>query len=315
VKSSNSLPLRIGTRGSALALAQAHLALNQLKKTFPQDPVIQNAHLIPITTTGDRITDRPLSEVGGKGLFVKEIEQALLSHEIDLAVHSLKDMETTLPTGLIIGATLKREEARDTLINLKNYSLETLPSGSIIGTSSPRRTAIVLSLRPDLICVPLRGNVDSRLQKLQEGKMDAIILALAGLQRLGRQDEATYTFSPNEMIPAVGQGTLVLECRQEDQRTQNYISLLNHVPSELCSIAERAFLKGLNGNCKTPIGGYATLQEDGKICLEAFIASPQGKPLYRTTQVGEDASLLGLSTATQLNEIAGPHFWDFACTS
>lgn len=308
-------PLRIGTRGSVLALTQARLALSLLQNAFPNDPAVQQASLVTITTTGDRITDRPLSEIGGKGLFAKEIEQALHNNEIDLAVHCLKDMETLISPGLMLAATLKREDARDVLLSTKAPDLKTLPPKSIVGTCAPRRIAQILHHRPDLICVSLRGNVDSRIRKLHEGQMDAIILALAGLRRLGRQDEATYIFPEAEMLPAVGQGALTLECRKDDSRIQSYLTILNHVETERCIIAERALLAGLDGSCQTPIGGHASVLEDGRLRLEALIASPTGTPLYRTTQIGDDPAELGLSTAKILNDLAGPDFWNLPCAS
>lgn len=308
--SATHLPLRIGTRGSLLALAQAHQALNLLQETFPDDPAAQNATLVTITTTGDRIQDRPLFEIGGKGLFAKELEYALLAHEIDIAVHSLKDMESILPPGMMLGATLKREDARDVMISRKGHSLHTLPVGSIVGTCAPRRIAQIMHQRPDLTCIPLRGNVDSRLRKLHEGQMDAIILAYAGLTRLGRQDEITYIFPESEMLPAAGQGAIALECRKEDSRIQSYLTILNHADTTRCITAERALVASLEGTCLTPIGAHATIQEDGYLRLEALMASPTGTCLHRTTQIGDEPVQLGLSTAKILKGLAGPGFWD-----
>jgi hydroxymethylbilane synthase len=307
--------LRIGTRGSLLALAQANIALNLLKTTYPDDPAAQNANLVIITTTGDRVKDRPLADIGGKGLFSKELEQALRNNEIDFAVHSLKDMETILAPDMMLTAYLKREDARDVMLSSKAQSLNTLPAGSLVGTCAPRRIAQILHHRPDLICIPLRGNVDSRIRKLQEGQMDAIILAYAGLRRLGREKEATYIFPETEMLPAVGQGALTLQCRKDDPRMQSYLAPLNDPEAERTLTAERALLAGLDGSCRTPIGGHATVQEDGRIHLNALIASPTGTPLYRTEQVGDDPILLGQATANILNAMGGPNFWDLPCTS
>lgn len=311
----HSAPLRIGTRGSLLALAQAKIALDLLKEAYPNDPAAQNAILVTITTTGDRVQDRPLSQVGGKGLFSKELEYALCAHEIDFAVHSLKDMEATLAPDMILAAYLQRDDARDAMLSLKATSLSALAPGSTVGTCAPRRIAQILHQRPDLVCVPLRGNVDSRIRKLHEGQMDAIILAVAGLRRLGRQNEATYIFPEAEMVPAVGQGALTLECRKDDARIQAYLAPLNHKESERTITTERALLAGLNGSCQTPIGGHATIQEDGRIRLEAMIASLSGTPLHRTTQVGDDPIMLGMSCAKILNDMTSPGFWDLACTS
>lgn len=315
MNSSHSSPLRIGTRGSVLALTQAMLTLSLLKNAFPDDPAVQHASLVTITTTGDRITDRPLSEIGGKGLFAKEIEQALHAYEIDLAVHCVKDMETILPPGLMLAAILKREDARDVLLSAKSHDLKTLPPKSVVGTCAPRRAAQILHHRPDLICVPLRGNVDSRIRKLHEGQMDAIILALAGLRRLGRQDEATYIFPESEMLPAVGQGALALECRKDDGRVQSYLTILNHPETERCITAERALLAELDGSCQTPIGGHACVLGDGRLRLKALIASPTGTSLHRTTQTGDDPTELGRSTAKILKDLAGPDFWNLPCVS
>lgn len=315
MNSTHHSPLRIGTRKSPLAIAQAQLALGQLKEVFPNDPAVQNATLVTITTTGDRIKDRPLFEIGGKGLFAKELEQALQVNKIDFAVHSLKDMETILSPEMMLGAFLKRADARDVMLSHKAHSLDTLPSGSVVGTCAPRRIAQILHHRPDLTCVPLRGNVGTRIQKLQEGQMDAIILALSGLQRLGRQEEATYIFPESEMLPAVGQGVITLEYWKGNERIQAYLAPLNHADTERRITVERALLCGLQGSCRTPIGGYATIQEDGRLRLEALIASPSGIPLHRTVQVGDDPILLGLSTAKILNNLVGPDFWDPLCTS
>jgi hydroxymethylbilane synthase len=308
-------PLRLGTRGSKLALVQANMVLELLKKQFPDDAAIQGANLVTITTTGDRIKDRPLSEIGGKGFFAKEIEQALLANEVDFAVHCLKDMETKAPDGLMLAAILQREDARDALLSNKAQSLEALPPNSVVGTCAPRRVALILHHRPDLICVPLRGNVDSRIQKLRDGDMDAIILALAGLRRLGRQDEATYIFPESEMLPAVGQGALTLQCRKDDPRTLSYLTPLNHLNTQRCVTAERALLAGLGGSCRTPIGGHTTLQDDGQLQLDAMIASPSGAPLFRTKQIGNDPTELGLSTAKILKELAGADLEMLECAS
>ena len=308
-------PLRLGTRGSKLALTQANMTLELLKNRFPDDPAVQDATIVTITTTGDRIKDRPLSEIGGKGLFAKEIEQALQANEIDFAVHCLKDMETNAPPGLTFAAILSREDPRDVMLSEKAQSLETLPPKSVVGTCAPRRVAQILHHRPDLICVPLRGNVDSRIQKLRDGEMDAIILALAGLRRLSRQDEATYIFPESEMLPAVGQGALTLQCREDDVRTKAYLVPLNDPETERCVMAERALLAGLGGSCRTPIGGHATLQQDGYLQLDALIAAPTGAPLFRTKQIGTNPTELGLSTAKILKDLAGSHLWKLECAS
>jgi hydroxymethylbilane synthase len=215
----------------------------------------------------------------------------------------------------MLGAFLEREDARDVMLSATAPSFDTLPGGSVVGTCAPRRIAQILHHRADLACIPLRGNVDSRIRKLEEGQMDAIILSLAGLRRLGRQEEATYIFPEPQMLPAVGQGAIALECRKGDARVQAYLAPLNHADTERRITAERALLSGLGGSCQTPIGGHATIQEDGRLRLEALIASPSGTRLHRTIQVGDDPILLGLSTAKILNNLAGPDFWHTPCAS
>ena len=317
---SNVSPLRIGTRGSALALVQARLTFSHLQKAFPEDPAVQEAILVPITTTGDRIANRPLYDIGGKALFAKELQQALLANEIDIAVHSLKDMETHVPSGLILAAVLPREDARDVMVSFIAPSFQALPPGSSVGTCAPRRTAQIMHLRPDLVCVPIRGNVDSRIGKLQdaisktgEGALHAIILALAGLRRLGREAEATWIFPETAMVPAAGQGAIALECREKDTRTRACLSAINHVDTQRCVTAERALVAALNGSCHTPIGGHATLLKDGRLSLRAMVAYPSGAPLYHTVQTGDDPVALGSAAAKNLTAQFAPDFWEKIC--
>ncbi|MCS6998738.1 MAG: hydroxymethylbilane synthase [Aquificaceae bacterium] len=255
--------LRIGTRKSKLALWQANYIKEKLERKG------YSVELLLITTTGDKILDVPLAKIGGKGLFVKEIEEALLRKEIDLAVHSLKDVPMSLPEGLTLGAITERENAFDVLIT-KNYkSLEELPEGAIVGTSSLRRQVQVKRKRPDLKLETLRGNVDTRLRKLEEGKYDAIILAYAGVKRMGLEDKVSQVLY--DFIPAVGQGSLAIEIREDDDKTKEAISFLNHEESRVRAVAERTFLSELGGGCQVPVGAYAWI-EGGKLRLKAFIS-------------------------------------------
>ncbi|MCX7989960.1 MAG: hydroxymethylbilane synthase [Aquificaceae bacterium] len=255
--------LRIGTRKSKLALWQANYIKEKLERKG------YSVELLLITTTGDKILDVPLAKIGGKGLFVKEIEEALLRKEIDLAVHSLKDVPMSLPEGLTLGAITERENAFDVLIT-KNYkSLEELPEGAIVGTSSLRRQVQVKRKRPDLKLETLRGNVDTRLRKLEEGKYDAIILAYAGVKRMGLEDKVSQVLY--DFIPAVGQGSLAIEIREDDDKTKEAIGFLNHEESKVRAVAERTFLSELGGGCQVPVGAYAWI-EGGKLRLKAFIS-------------------------------------------
>lgn len=254
-------------------------------------------------TTGDTIQDRPLSEVGGKGLFTKEIEDALIAREIDLAVHSMKDMQTELPDGLGVGAVLPREDVRDAFISIKYPSLDALPKGAVVGTSSLRRQAQVQRVRPDLQVVGFRGNVQTRLRKLSEGVADATLLACAGLKRLGMADRITSAIETDQMLPAVAQGAIAIEIRLDDEETARLLAPLNHEATALCVTAERAFLTRLEGSCRTPIAGLATLNGgtlhfrgmtfsiDGSECFEIQLEAP-----------ASEAASLGLSAADALLE-------------
>ncbi|MEN3029129.1 MAG: hydroxymethylbilane synthase [Aquificaceae bacterium] len=255
--------LRIGTRKSKLALWQA----NHIKEKLERKGY--SVELVLITTTGDKVLDVPLAKIGGKGLFVKEIEEALLRKEIDLAVHSLKDVPMSLPEGLTLGAITERETAFDVLITKDYKSFEELPEGAVVGTSSLRRQVQVRRKRPDLKLENLRGNVDTRLRKLEEGKYDAIILAYAGVKRMGLEGRVSQVL--HDFIPAVGQGSLAIEIREDDEKTKEAISFLNHEESRVRAVAERAFLSELSGGCQVPVGAYAWI-EGGKLRLRAFIS-------------------------------------------
>jgi hydroxymethylbilane synthase len=256
------------------------------------------------------IQDRPLSEVGGKGLFTKEIEEALLRREADLAVHSAKDMQTQLPPGLIIAGCLPREDPRDVLVSRTDRRIADLPSGARIGTSSLRRAALVRRLRPDIAVVPLRGNVETRLRKLDEGVADATLLALAGLRRLGLESVASVVLDPNEFVPAVGQGVIAIETRADDARVRELVAKIDDPEAATALIAERAFLTELDGSCKTPIAGHARLV-DGELRFHGLIVKPDGSCAYEAVRNGpaHDAQRLGADAGRELKHKAGPDFF------
>jgi hydroxymethylbilane synthase len=263
-----------------------------------------------IRTTGDVIRDRPLAEVGGKGLFTKEIEEALIAGAIDLAVHSAKDMPTMLPPGLVIAAVLPREDARDVFISPKAKTLAELPAGATVGTASLRRQALVKRLRGDLAVAPMRGNVETRLRKLAAGEVDAIVLALAGLKRLGLVDAATAVIPVDDFLPAVGQGIIAIEARGDDERTLALLAALNHADTAAALTAERAFLTVLEGSCRTPIAGHAVVAA-GRLRFRGLIAKPDGSDVYETHRQGAaaDAVHLGAEAGRELKQRAGADFF------
>jgi len=260
--------LRLGTRKSKLALWQANFIKEKLEALGCK------VELVPITTTGDKILDAPLAKIGGKGLFVKEIENALLAGEIDLAVHSLKDVPMIIPEGLTLSAITEREEPYDVLISRNDKKLEELPSGAVVGTSSLRRQVQIKRRRRDLKVEILRGNVDTRLRKLKEGLYDAIVLAYAGVKRMELSGEISQVLE--DFIPAVGQGSLAIETRAEDERVINFVKVLNHEESWLRAVCERAFLRELQGGCQVPIGAYAWIEGD-RIKIKGFISDLEGE--------------------------------------
>ncbi len=302
--------IRIGTRGSPLALAQAHQVGRELIQAhdWPDTKI----EIVIIKTSGDQILDRPLSEVGGKGLFTKELETALLAGDIDFAVHSMKDVATMLPDGLEISSILEREDVRDAFISLKYKSLAELPSGAVVGTSSLRRQAQLKSLRPDLSVVEFRGNVQTRLKKLQDGIADATFLACAGLNRLGMSDRITSAIETEMMLPAAAQGAVGIETRIDDEITRVLVAPLNHPETALCVEAERAFLARLDGSCRTPIGALAELdRKTNTIRFRGQILSPDGQTTYAEASVGKPAEAVKLADAAgiKLLEQAGPGFF------
>jgi hydroxymethylbilane synthase len=280
--------LRIGSRGSNLALVQARLVQKLLAERHHVP--LEAIEILTITTSGDQLTDAPLSEVGGKGLFSKEIEAALEAGEVDIGVHSSKDMATKLPDGLTLAAFLEREDIRDAFVSLKVKSLDELPRGARLGSSSLRRSSQMLRACPDLEIVPFRGNVDTRLRKLAEGVADATLLAVAGLNRLGRQSDITAYLDPEHFPPAPAQGAIGLEIRSDDVRTAELIAPLNHVATATAVHAERALLAALDGSCRTAIGVVSHIAEktiglrgqilspDGRIAIEARHAGPAAAP-------------------------------------
>lgn len=297
--------LRIGTRGSALALAQAHLVRRLLAKEHGIDEA--EVEIETIATSGDRLKEAPLSEVGGKGLFSKEIEEALLAGRIDIGVHSSKDLATKLPSGLFLPAFLEREDIRDAFVSLLYPSLEAMPEGARFGTSSIRRAAQIRRHRPDLVIVPFRGNVDTRLGKLRDGVAAATLLASAGLNRLGRAGEVTAYLDPRRFPPAPAQGAIGIECRQDDARTIGIVSVLDHEPTAGAVAAERAMLAELDGSCRTAIGVLTELGE-AEITLHGEVLAPDGSTWVEATHSGPraDAARVGAELGRQLRALGGP---------
>ena len=286
--------LVIGSRGSRLALWQAEWVKGELGRHGYQ------AELEIIKTTGDRITDVPLAQVGTKGLFTKEIEEALLAGRVDLAVHSLKDLPTELPAGLRLGAVPRREDPRDVLVSRDGRRLGELPAGTRVGTSSLRRAAQLRHSRSNLKVEPVRGNLDTRLRKLEEGQFAALMLAAAGLRRLGWEARITEYLEPEVMCPAIGQGALGIEARADDAVTLDALARLDDRAARLETTAERALLAGLGGGCQVPFGGFARLQPDGRLLLRGVVASPDGSRLFRAAGESNNPEELGARLAQQL---------------
>jgi hydroxymethylbilane synthase len=298
---------RIGTRGSPLALAQARMVQAQLAAAHGMDA--EHFPLTIIRTSGDVIQDRTLAEAGGKGLFTKEIEEALLKGTIDLAVHSAKDVPTVLPEGLVLSAVLPREDPRDVFIGRSARLLRELAPGAVVGTASLRRQALVKIARRDLEVVPIRGNVETRLRKLKEGAVDATLLALAGLKRLGLAEAASSIFPVEEFLPAVGQGIVTIETRADDHAARALLAAINHADTFTALVAERAFLAVLDGSCRTPIAGHASIA-DGRISFRGLIARPDGSESFACARAGavSDAAVLGHDAGAELKASAGADF-------
>lgn len=289
--------IKIGTRGSALALWQAEWVKSEVEKKYPSLVVT----LTKIKTTGDKILDVPLAKVGGKGLFVKEIEDAMLNREIDIAVHSMKDVPTFFPEGLHLACITKREDARDALLSRNKVKFRDLPRSANIGTSSLRRQTQLMHVRPDFVIHQLRGNVDTRLRKLKEGQYDAIILAAAGVNRLGLSADVTEYLDPEISLPAIGQGALGIECRAADQELNDMIAFFNHAETRTCVTGERALLRRLEGGCQVPIACYGRIN-NGALRLEGLVGSVDGKRIIKESIEGEadKAEMLGVTLAERL---------------
>ena len=296
--------LRIGTRGSPLALAQAQETRSRLAAAHGLLAV--DFEIVVISTTGDRVTDRPLHEIGGKGLFTKEIEEALLAGTIDLAVHSMKDVAAQEPEGLHFAAWLPREDARDAFLSHTAKSLDHLPPGARLGSSSVRRSAQALRRRPDLTIVPFRGNVETRLRKLGEGVADATFLAVAGLKRLGLASRITSLIEPEVMLPAIAQGAIGLQIREHDAATARLVTSVNHPETAIAIQCERAFLATLDGSCRTPIAGQAKIAGD-MITFHGETLTPDGKHVFTATRSGSvaDAVQLGINAALEVKAKGG----------
>lgn len=301
--------LRIGTRGSALALAQAYEVRDRLVAAHGLEP--EGIEIRVIKTSGDRIQDRPLSEAGGKGLFTKEIEEALTGGAIDLAVHSMKDMPTVLPDGLVIPCLLPREDPRDAFLSPRAARLTELPRDAVVGSSSLRRQAQILRLRPDLRVVMYRGNVNTRLRKLAEGEVAATILAVAGLKRLGMAGEITALIEPDEMLPAVAQGAIGIEIRADDERTALLLEPLNDAETGIRIGTERAFLAELDGSCRTPLAGLANVSAPGRLAFSGMILTPDGTVCHETSREGgiDDGAAMGADAGRELKARGGAGFF------
>ena len=289
--------LRIGTRGSKLALTQSEWVKKKIEGKHPHAQV----QLVRIKTTGDKILDSPLAKIGGKGLFVKEIEEALLNKRVDLAVHSMKDVPAALPEGLILATFPEREDPHDAFVSIECPNLDQLPQGARVGTGSLRRAAQLLHIRPDLELLPLRGNVDTRLRKLEAGEFQAIILAAAGMRRLGFEGRISQLLSAEQILPAIGQGALGLEVRHDDDETIGLINFLNDEETQVTVKAERAFLKELEGGCQVPMAAFSRLN-GGRLDLEGLVAELDGSKIIRDRITGarNEAEDMGIRLARRI---------------
>lgn len=306
------LPLRIGTRGSPLALWQANRVADDLRKAHPQLQPDGAIEIVVIQTTGDRVQNRLLSEIGGKGLFAKEIEEAMADGRIDIAVHSMKDVETFLPDGFVIAAVLERADHRDALISANGETLDALPAGARVGTASLRRRAQILARRPDLKVVPFRGNVGTRIGKLEAGEADATLLAQAGLDRLEMGHVVSETLAPEIMLPAAAQGAVGVEAREGDAHIIEALAAINHDATARAIGAERALLAALDGSCQTPIGAYAEFDGEGGVLIQGLLASEDGVKVWRTERTGAeaDAERLGKHAGEELRRLGDARLFD-----
>lgn len=294
--------LRLGTRGSKLAIWQAEHVAGELAKRVPELSI----EIVTIKTKGDKILDVPLAKIGDKGLFTREIENELLENNIDIAVHSMKDLPSVMGAGLCLGAVLPRENTQDVLISSKGYTLETLPASAVIGTSSLRRIAQLKSLRPDLMLVNMRGNVETRIRKMEEQGLDGIILAYAGVKRLGFEHTISEIIAPDKMLPAVGQGAIAVEIREGDSKTKQLLDLINDQQCWLETAAERAFLAQLEGGCQVPVACQARVMES-QVQIQGLVSSLDGRKVFKaaTSCEFEKVEETGKSLAVQLLEAGG----------
>ncbi|MDH5490173.1 MAG: hydroxymethylbilane synthase [Rhodospirillaceae bacterium] len=306
--------LRIGTRGSPLALAQAHETEAKLKAAFPELDKDGATEIVVIKTTGDKILNQALSDIGGKGLFTKEIDDAMIAGDIDIAVHSMKDVPTYLPDGIHLPCMLERHDVRDAFISNKAATLWELPQGAVVGTASLRRQSLILNRRPDLKVVTFRGNVQTRLKKLEAGEVDATMLAIAGLKRMNMADVATAIISTEEFLPAPGQGAIGITCRVDDISANDYLLGLNHEQTFIRVQAERAFLTVLDGSCRTPIAAHAWYDGDNTLRFHGQVLRPDGSESFEATRSGmaalTAATAMGRDAGLELKGHIGPDFFN-----
>lgn len=295
-----------------MALDQAHQVRDLLQATHVELAAPGAIEIVVVKTTGDKVQDRPLAEMGGKGLFVKEIEDALFERRIDIAVHSIKDVPTWLPDGLTLACFIERRDPRDAFVSLDARNFDELPAGAVVGTGSLRRQAQILNRWPHLKVAPIRGNADTRLRKIAEGQFQATLLGVAGLGRIGREDAARTVLMPETMLPAVAQGTVGIEVRAGDDQVLALLAPLNHHPTEARIAAERAMLDVLQGSCRTPIAGLAEIDGNGTLTLRGLVAMPDGSVLHRTTMTGSrsDAVRIGREAGFELKAKGGRAFFD-----
>lgn len=306
------MALKIGTRGSPLALAQAYETRDLLAATHPHLAEPDALEIVALTTTGDKVQDRALSEVGGKGVFTKELDEAMFDGRIDIAVHSMKDVPTWLPDGMVLPCMLEREDVRDVIVSPRYKSFADMPEGSVVGTTSLRRQAQILASHPGLKVVIFRGNVQTRLRKLDEGEADATLLALAGLNRLDRTDVVAAVLEPEDLLPAVGQGAIGITCRADDHDTIADLAALDHGDTSICVNAERAMLDVLDGSCRTPIAGLATLSDNGETMhLRGLVAEADGSKIWTAERTGSiaDADAMGRDAGAELRKDVGEDFF------
>ncbi|HEY9078540.1 hydroxymethylbilane synthase [Magnetovibrio sp.] len=307
----NDTPLRIGTRGSPLALAQAYETRDKLMAAFPELSGEGQIEIVVIKTTGDAVLDRALQDIGGKGLFTKEIDEAMLARDIDIAVHSMKDVPTYLPDGIHLPCMLEREDVRDVFISNKAKSVWDLPQGAVVGSASLRRQSQILARRPDLKVVTFRGNVQTRMKKLDAGEVDGTLLAAAGLRRLGMEEVITDLMDAEDFIPAVGQGAIGITCMEDDERANRVLAALNHDETVVRVTAERAFLAVLDGSCRTPIAAYSRLEGE-TLHFHGLVAKPDGSEVHHITRTSAAdlaaAETMGRDAGQELKDKIGPDF-------